>query len=90
MSAGKGDSPRRVDGNKYRDGYDRIFRKGLQLPCYLCGKLTDGKGHCARCKITTALDSQPLRVNLADYENPVWDGPPRKEPPMKVNQEGDE
>lgn len=24
---GKGDSPRRVDGDKYRDNYDKIFKK---------------------------------------------------------------
>lgn len=29
MSAGKGDSPRRVNGSKYREGYDRIFRKPI-------------------------------------------------------------
>ena len=27
MSAGKGDSPRPVDGGKYRASWDRIFRK---------------------------------------------------------------
>jgi hypothetical protein len=27
MSAGKGDKPRKVDGEKYRSNYDRIFRK---------------------------------------------------------------
>lgn len=28
MSAGKGDTPRRVDGGKYRREFDRIFRRG--------------------------------------------------------------
>lgn len=27
MSAGKGDTPRPVDGGKYRENYDRIFHK---------------------------------------------------------------
>jgi uncharacterized protein YfkK (UPF0435 family) len=27
MSAGKGDKPRKVDGEKYRSNYDKIFRK---------------------------------------------------------------
>jgi hypothetical protein len=27
MSAGKGDKPRPVDGDKYRENYDRIFEK---------------------------------------------------------------
>lgn len=27
MSAGKGDTPRPVDGEKYRDNFDLIFRK---------------------------------------------------------------
>lgn len=27
MSAGKGDKPRKVDGEKYRNNYDKIFRK---------------------------------------------------------------
>ena len=27
MSAGKGDKPRKVNGDKYRDSYDRIFDK---------------------------------------------------------------
>jgi hypothetical protein len=27
MSAGKGDTPRPVDGEKYRENYDRIFMK---------------------------------------------------------------
>ena len=28
MSAGKGDKPRPVDGDKFRSNYDAIFRKG--------------------------------------------------------------
>jgi hypothetical protein len=27
MSAGKGDKPRPVDGNKYRDGWEKVFGK---------------------------------------------------------------
>ena len=27
MSAGKGDSPRPIDGGKYRENWDRIFRR---------------------------------------------------------------
>ena len=27
MSAGKGDTPRKVNGDKYRKNYDSIFRK---------------------------------------------------------------
>ena len=27
MSAGKGDKPRKVKGDKYRKNYDRIFKK---------------------------------------------------------------
>jgi len=30
MSAGKGDKPRKVDGEKYRSNYDRIFRKKVK------------------------------------------------------------
>jgi hypothetical protein len=29
MSAGKGDKPRKVKGDKYRKNYDRIFKKKL-------------------------------------------------------------
>lgn len=29
MSAGKGDTPRKVDGKKFRENYDRIFRNKL-------------------------------------------------------------
>ena len=29
MSAGKGDKPRKVKGDKYRKNYDRIFGKNL-------------------------------------------------------------
>ncbi len=32
MSAGKGDKPRKVDGEKYRSNYDQIFRKKLKKP----------------------------------------------------------
>ena len=32
MSAGKGDKPRKVKGDKYRKNYDRIFKKKLKLP----------------------------------------------------------
>jgi hypothetical protein len=32
MSAGKGDKPRKVDGEKYRSNYDKIFRKDNFLP----------------------------------------------------------
>ncbi len=35
MSAGKGDSPRPVNGDKYRSGYDRIFRKKTPV-CKKC------------------------------------------------------
>jgi hypothetical protein len=30
MSAGKGDSPRPVDGEKYRSNYDKIFKRDPQ------------------------------------------------------------
>lgn len=30
MSAGKGDKPRKVKGDKYRKNYDRIFTKEQQ------------------------------------------------------------
>lgn len=29
MSAGKGDKPRPVDGEKFRSNYDKIFRKKI-------------------------------------------------------------
>jgi hypothetical protein len=32
MSAGKGDKPRPVDGDKYRENYDRIFGKKKDQP----------------------------------------------------------
>ena len=33
MSAGKGDKPRRVNGDKFRSNYDSIFRKkGKEKP----------------------------------------------------------
>ena len=31
MSAGKGDKPRKVKGDKYRKNYDRIFKKKSEL-----------------------------------------------------------
>jgi hypothetical protein len=34
MSAGKGDKPRPVDGEKFRNNYDKIFRKKLGF--YAC------------------------------------------------------
>jgi hypothetical protein len=33
--AGKGDSPRPVNGDRYRDNYDFIFRK--KYPDWICG-----------------------------------------------------
>jgi len=29
MSAGKGDKPRKVKGDKYRKNYDRVFKKKI-------------------------------------------------------------
>ena len=34
--AGKGDSPRKVDGDAYRKNHDAIFRKTLHEVCQLC------------------------------------------------------
>ena len=34
--AGKGDSPRKVDGDVYRKNHDVIFRKALLEVCQLC------------------------------------------------------
>lgn len=31
-SNGKGDKPRKVDGDKYRDNYDRIFKGRIKSP----------------------------------------------------------
>ena len=31
MSAGKGDKPRKVKGDKYRKNYDRIFKKNKEF-----------------------------------------------------------
>ena len=42
MSAGKGDKPRPVDGEKYRANYDTIFRKRKPASGKLSGK-TSGK-----------------------------------------------
>ncbi len=41
MNAGKGDKPRPVDGQKYREGWDRIFAKpkpvlGIKRGKHLC------------------------------------------------------
>jgi hypothetical protein len=35
--AGKGDTPRKVDGDAYRKNHDAIFRKTLLEVCQLCG-----------------------------------------------------
>ena len=35
--AGKGDAPRRVDGDAYRKNHDAIFNKALREVCLLCG-----------------------------------------------------
>jgi hypothetical protein len=35
--AGKGDSPRKVDGDAYRQNHDAIFQKALLEVCLLCG-----------------------------------------------------
>lgn len=32
MSAGKGDAPRKVDGDKYRKNYEKIFAKKTKKP----------------------------------------------------------
>ena len=34
--AGKGDAPRKVDGDAYRKNHDAIFRKTLHDVCQLC------------------------------------------------------
>ena len=34
--AGKGDDPRPVDGETYRNNYDRIFRTAIHEVCKLC------------------------------------------------------
>jgi hypothetical protein len=36
MSAGKGDTPRPVAGQTYRDNYDAIFRKAPPYPDWIC------------------------------------------------------
>ncbi len=37
MSAGKGDSPRPINGEKFRDNYDDIFRKDVDdIVCPHC------------------------------------------------------
>jgi hypothetical protein len=34
--AGKGDTPRPVDGQTYRDNWESIFRKGKPYPDWIC------------------------------------------------------
>lgn len=41
MSAGKGDSPRPVDGKKFREGYERIFINRHDEP-HAVGEVVDG------------------------------------------------
>ncbi len=42
MSAGKGDAPRPINGEKFRDHYDEIFRKGADdIVCLHCGSDKD-------------------------------------------------
>ena len=36
-SAGKGDTPRKVNGDSYRQNHDAIFSKTLLEVCLLCG-----------------------------------------------------
>jgi len=38
MSAGKGDTPRKMDNGKYATNYERIFRKPVVHLCHKCGK----------------------------------------------------
>jgi hypothetical protein len=65
MSAGKGDSPRKVDGDKYRANYDRIFRKAPVRLC--CGNrhlgviCPDGKVMCCLC--FNRVDQDQLNTN---------------------------
>lgn len=48
MSAGKGDSPRKVDGEKFRSNYDNIFRKvGVEV-CVECEEKI-GNSECEKC-----------------------------------------
>lgn len=44
--AGKGDCPRKVDGEKYREHFDEIFRK-KEKPCE-CNSCGNHEGCCKR------------------------------------------
>lgn len=46
MSAGKGDTPRRVNGDRFRESYDRIFRRGSGCPL---GGSQHGRRHALGC-----------------------------------------
>ncbi len=48
MSAGKGDAPRKVDGNKYRDNYDKIFGCVGVETCNSCEEKI-GNSECEKC-----------------------------------------
>jgi len=43
MSAGKGDTPRKVDQKKWAENYDRIFKKDSTRFCSKCGADWQGK-----------------------------------------------
>jgi rubrerythrin len=43
MSAGKGDSPRPVDGDRYRANYERIFAQSV-YPAWICRPCGEAHG----------------------------------------------
>lgn len=61
MSAGKGDSPRPFNGDKFRDGYERAFGTRTDHP-HEVGEIVDG-AECmgAGCWRILDLIEQPVR-----------------------------
>jgi len=41
MSAGKGDTPRKMDNGKYDENYERIFRKNMVYICHKCYRIKE-------------------------------------------------
>ena len=75
MSAGKGDKPRPVDGDKFRAGYDRIWSgRDERLP----SKEKDGDGNLRNLGLKFIERTDRLRrknlKNNTDFSQPKLDG----------------
>lgn len=85
MSAGKGDSPRRVDGERYRANYERIFAPPYpDWVCSACGH-AHGRGVPPNHVSTWHEDTCGICGRVAACSEPRDFGHLKKWPILKKN-----